>query len=113
MTITTLDEKLARLLEPRAPRPALRLEAVRKLSEAGIPVGVFPNPIMPVITDGERRSTGWRSGARRRARYLRRRPAVPDAVRAEGLLSVSGAGFSELLPRYRELFARRLSGPGI
>jgi len=33
MTITTLDEKLARLLEPRAPRPALRLEAVRKLSE--------------------------------------------------------------------------------
>jgi len=54
MTITTLDEKLARLLEPRAPRPSLRLDAVRKLSEAGIPVGVFPNPVMPAITDGER-----------------------------------------------------------
>ena len=54
ITITTLDEKLARLLEPRAPRPALRLEAVRKLSAAGICVGVFPNPIMPGLTDGER-----------------------------------------------------------
>ena len=53
LTITTLDEKLARLLEPRAPRPALRLEAVRQLAGAGIPVGVFPNPIMPGITDGE------------------------------------------------------------
>jgi DNA repair photolyase len=54
ITITTLDEKLARLLEPRAPRPSLRLDAVRKLSEAGIPVGVFPNPVMPAVTDGER-----------------------------------------------------------
>ena len=54
ITITTLDEKLARLLEPRAPRPELRLEAVRKLSEAGLHVAVFPNPIMPLITDSER-----------------------------------------------------------
>jgi DNA repair photolyase len=54
VTITTLDEKLARLMEPRAPRPDLRLEAVRKLSEAGLHVGVNPNPVMPLITDGER-----------------------------------------------------------
>ena len=54
LTITTLDEQLARLLEPRAPRPALRLETVRRLSAAGICVSVFPNPIMPGITDGER-----------------------------------------------------------
>src|SRR5580704_4535976 len=46
MTITTLDEGLARLLEPRAPRPALRLETVRRLSKAGICVAVFPNPLM-------------------------------------------------------------------
>ncbi len=55
MTITTLDPSLARLLEPRAPHPDLRLRAVRKLAEAGIPVGVFPNPIMPLITDQEHR----------------------------------------------------------
>src|ERR1022692_4548562 len=54
ITITTLDEKLARALEPRAPRPELRLRAVRRLSEAGICVGVFPNPIMPGLTDGDR-----------------------------------------------------------
>jgi DNA repair photolyase len=55
MTITTLDASLARELEPRAPRPDLRLKAVRALAEAEIPVGVFPNPIMPLITDQEKR----------------------------------------------------------
>ena len=55
MTITTLDDGVARLLEPRAPSPRLRLAAVKALSEAGIPVGVFPNPIMPLITDQEDR----------------------------------------------------------
>ena len=54
VTITTLDEKLARLLEPRAPRPALRLETVQKLRSAGVCVGVNPNPIMPGINDSER-----------------------------------------------------------
>jgi len=55
MTITTLDVSLARALEPRAPRPELRLKAVRVLADAGICVGVFPNPIMPLITDQEAR----------------------------------------------------------
>ncbi len=55
MTITTLDVSLARALEPRAPRPDLRLKAVRALADAGITVGVFPNPIMPLITDREDR----------------------------------------------------------
>jgi len=55
ITITTLDTSLARQLEPRAPRPDLRLRAVRTLADAGITVGVFPNPIMPLITDQEQR----------------------------------------------------------
>ncbi|MGD1070787.1 MAG: radical SAM protein [Bryobacteraceae bacterium] len=55
ITITTLDAALARELEPRAPRPDLRLRAVRALAAAEIPVGVFPNPIMPLITDREKR----------------------------------------------------------
>src|SRR6266852_2376855 len=53
MTITTLDAGLARLLEPRAPRPDLRLAAVKQLAQAGIRVGVFPNPVLPLITDSE------------------------------------------------------------
>ena len=55
ITITTLDRDLARMLEPRAPRPDLRLRAVRTLADAGIRVGVFPNPILPLITDSELR----------------------------------------------------------
>ena len=55
MTITTLDAGLARLLEPRAPHPDLRLRVVRELSAAGLSVGVFPNPILPLITDQEQR----------------------------------------------------------
>jgi DNA repair photolyase len=64
LTITTLDRELARLLEPRAPRPDLRLKAVRTLAEAGIRVGVFPNPILPLITDSERKLDRLASAAR-------------------------------------------------
>ena len=51
LTVTTTDIELARLLEPRAPRPDLRLQAVRQLAEAGITVGVNVSPILPSITD--------------------------------------------------------------
>jgi DNA repair photolyase len=54
VTITTLDAALARLLEPRAPRPELRVAAVRKLSEAGVRVGVLAHPMMPLINDSEK-----------------------------------------------------------
>jgi DNA repair photolyase len=53
VTVTTVRTRLARLLEPRAPRPDLRLTAVRKLREAGIAVGVFAMPILPGLTDRE------------------------------------------------------------
>ena len=51
ITVTTTNVDLARLLEPRAPRPDLRLKAVRKLAEAGIHVGVNCAPVLPGITD--------------------------------------------------------------
>lgn len=50
ITITTADERLARLLEPYAPRPELRLRAVAVLAGAGVETGVFLNPIQPGIT---------------------------------------------------------------
>jgi DNA repair photolyase len=53
VTITTLNARLARRLEPRAPRPDLRLGTVRELARAGLEVGVFPNPILPLLTDSE------------------------------------------------------------
>jgi DNA repair photolyase len=54
ITITTLNTDLARLLEPRAPRPDLRLEAVRQLNQAGIWAGVSCAPVFPGITDSPR-----------------------------------------------------------
>jgi DNA repair photolyase len=53
VTITTPDAKLARLLEPRAPRPDLRFQAVKRLREAGIVAGVFGSPLLPGITDNQ------------------------------------------------------------
>ena len=53
ITVTTLRTRLARMLEPRAPRPDLRLAAVKQLSEAGLAVGVQASPLLPGITDRE------------------------------------------------------------
>jgi DNA repair photolyase len=54
LSVTTLRTRLARMLEPRAPRPDLRLEAVKKLREAGIAAGVLAMPILPGLTDSEK-----------------------------------------------------------
>ncbi len=51
ITITTADRELARKLEPRAPRPDLRFQAVRTLRAAGITTGVLCSPLLPGITD--------------------------------------------------------------
>jgi DNA repair photolyase len=51
ITITTLKTDLARILDPRAPRPDLRLKAVRELSAAGLRVSVLCCPVLPGITD--------------------------------------------------------------
>jgi DNA repair photolyase len=51
ITITTTDSELARKLEPRAPRPDLRFEAVRKLRAAGLTAGVLCSPLLPGIND--------------------------------------------------------------
>jgi DNA repair photolyase len=53
LTVTTHRARLARLLEPRAPRPDLRLAAVRALRDAGISAGVFVMPVLPGLTDRE------------------------------------------------------------
>jgi len=53
ISLTTLDPKVARLMEPRASAPAKRLEAVRCLADAGVPVGVNIGPVIPGLTDEE------------------------------------------------------------
>lgn len=53
ISVTTLDAELARKLEPRAPHPRRRLDAIQKLADAGIPAHVNVSPIIPAITDHE------------------------------------------------------------
>jgi DNA repair photolyase len=54
LTVTTMDCGLARLTEPYAPRPDLRMRAVAELADTGVYVGVIANPVLPLITDSER-----------------------------------------------------------
>ena len=53
LSVTTLDPKLARIMEPRAATPARRLEALRQLSAAGVPTSVMVAPVIPAINDTE------------------------------------------------------------
>jgi DNA repair photolyase len=53
ITVTTLDAHLARLLEPMAPRPDLRLAAVRELGRAGLRTTISCAPVLPLINDSE------------------------------------------------------------
>jgi DNA repair photolyase len=105
LTITTLDENLARLLEPRAPRPALRLDAIRRLAEAGIPAGVFPNPVMPGLTDGERALDRLAKAARDSgAQWFGGGPLflMPSAQKV--FFPFLDSRFPNLAPRYREMY---------
>jgi DNA repair photolyase len=53
MSVTTLDPKLARVMEPRAPTPSRRLGALRELTKAGVPTSAMVAPIIPAINDAE------------------------------------------------------------
>jgi DNA repair photolyase len=53
VSVTTLDAKLARVMEPRAPTPGRRLDALRQLSAAGIPTLVMVAPVIPALNDAE------------------------------------------------------------
>ena len=53
LSVTTLDRRLARMMEPRAGTPQRRLQAIKALSDAGIPAGVMFAPAIPALNDGE------------------------------------------------------------
>ena len=53
ISVTTLDPKLARVMEPRASTPSRRLEALRQLVKAGVPASTLVAPVIPAINDAE------------------------------------------------------------
>src|SRR6185436_6553153 len=86
ITVTTLDHKISRYLEPRASAPARRLLAIERLSQAGIPVNVNVAPVVPFLTDSELESileASAKAGVSTAAYTLLRLPwEVKDIFRA-------------------------------
>lgn len=64
VSVTTTNRNLARLIEPYAPRPDLRLKAVAELNRAGVVAGVIASPVLPLITDSERSLTAVAESAK-------------------------------------------------
>ena len=113
VSLISLDAGLLRQIEPRAPRPDLRLEAVRTLTADGIRTRLFLMPVLPLLTDGdgglrELLAAALAAGAREvisQALFLRTEMTwrfFLDFVRAE---------FPWAVPRYRELFPRPGNAP--
>ncbi len=107
MTVTTTDERLARRLEPKAPPPAQRLEAMAKLACAGIYVGVNAMPILPGLTDSPQALDALaRSAAAAGARSLHGSLLflMPSAMKQ--FMPFLEKEFPHLVRRYRWLYAR-------
>jgi DNA repair photolyase len=113
MTVTTADGSLARLLEPYAPRPAMRFEAVRKLTAAGIPCGVLCCPVIPLINDSQRSIDAVaQAAADAGARSMHGQLLFLKPCAKRVFLPFLEAQFPHLVRRYRERYARNayLSG---
>jgi DNA repair photolyase len=112
LSITTMRPRLARLLEPRAPRPDLRMRAVQELRRAGIAAGVFAMPVLPGITDREEDLDAL-------ARAARDAGALWFAASVLFLMPSSqkqffpflDAKFPKLARRYREWYSREAYAP--
>jgi len=106
ITVTTVNHRLARLLEPGAPRPDLRLGAVRALSAAGLVVGVFPNPIMPLITDSDESLDAVAAAAQAAgASYLGGGPLFLMPCAQKVFFPFLEERFPKFAARYRAMFA--------
>jgi len=108
ITITTLNTDLARILEPRAPRPDLRLEAVKQLNLAGVPAGVICAPVLPGITDAPRDLEALVAAAADvKAKYIFANPLFLKPCSAAIFLPFLEEKFPHLVATYRERYADR------
>ena len=108
ITVTTLDVELARILEPRAPRPDLRIDAVRELSQAGINVGVSASPVLPGITDSPAGLEDVvRAAAAAGARHIFAGPLFLKPCSAAIFLPFLEKEFPYLVESYRQRYQNR------
>jgi len=105
ITVTTLKHALARTLEPRASAPTRRLQALRTLAQAGIPVGVMVAPVIPVLTDAELEAVlaaAWDAGARSAGYVLLRLPHEIKDLFKEWLSVHAPLAQAHVMARIRE-----------
>jgi DNA repair photolyase len=107
-TITTLNVDLARILEPRAPRPDLRLDAVRVLAGAGLTVGVSCSPVLPGITDSPKDLEAVvQAAASAGTRHLWAGPLFLKPCSAAVFLPFLTENFPHLVENYRRRYQDR------
>ena len=108
MTVTTMNTDLARILEPRAPRPDLRMDAIRGLSRAGINVGVSASPVLPGITDAPADlESVVRAAAEAGARHIFAGPLFLKPCSAAIFLPFVEQNFPHLVENYRKRYQDR------
>ena len=108
ITITTLNVELARILEPRAPRPDLRIDAVRLLSQAGIRAGVSCSPVVPGITDSPKDlESVIQAAAEAGADYVFANPLFLKPCSAAVFLPFLEKNFPHLAESYRQRYRDR------
>jgi DNA repair photolyase len=114
ISVTTLDPHLQRSLEPRAPRPELRLEAIAALASAGIPTGVMIAPVIPGLTDHEIAAIAReaaRAGASFAGRVMLRLPHAVAPLFADWLERNFPDRKQKVLNRVRAVREGRLNDP--
>jgi DNA repair photolyase len=112
ITITTLDTHLARILEPRAPRPDIRLNAIKLLNEAGIPCGVSCAPVLPGITDRPRDLDALVAAAREHgARSIFANPLFLKPCSASVFMPFLEKEFPQLAENYRKRYGKNAFVP--
>jgi DNA repair photolyase len=108
VTVTTVDTELARKLEPRAPRPDLRLEAVRQLNLAGVDAGVICAPVLPEITDRPRDLEAVvKAASAAGAKYIFANPLFLKPCSAAVFMPFLEEHFPSLVEHYRTRYAER------
>jgi DNA repair photolyase len=125
VSITTLDNRLARILEPRAAMPERRLKTVERLASAGIPVGVSISPVIPFINDAEIErilEAAAQAGAHRAFSIVLRLPWEVNPLFQQWLEAHFPERARRVMARIREMrggkdydarFGSRMTGQGI
>ena len=125
VSVTTLDDAVSRAMEPRVPRPQRRIETIRRLAAAGIPVRVMVSPVIPALTDHELEAilaAGAAAGARAASSIVLRLPREVAGLFREWVEAAFPDRAARIMGRVRELhggqdydpaFGVRMTGQGV